>query len=53
MALKLVWRFVNTVSKEGARSIQNGVICVEVDQRIPSSKSNIIDIYRENSQPEN
>ena len=36
-----------------ARSIQNGVVCVEVDQRITSSKSDIIDVYREESQPEN
>ena len=27
-----------------ARSIQNGVVCVEVDQGIARSKSNIIDI---------
>ena len=53
MALKLIWRLVNTVSKEGPRSIQNGVVCVEVDQRITSSKSDIIDVYREESRPEN
>ena len=45
-ALKLVWRLVNSVQR-GARSIQNGVVCVEVDQRITSSKSDIIDVYRE------
>jgi hypothetical protein len=32
MALKLVWRVVNSVQRR-ARSIQNGVVCVEVDQR--------------------
>ena len=47
MALKLVWRLVNTVSKEGP----NGVVCIEVDQRITSSKSNMIDVYREKRQP--
>jgi hypothetical protein len=36
-----------------ARWIQNGVVCVEVDQRITSSKSNIIDVYREKGRPEN
>jgi hypothetical protein len=36
-----------------ARSIQNGIVCVEVDQRISSSKSDILDVYREKSQPEN
>ena len=30
-----------------ARSIQNGVVCVEVVQRLTSSKSDIIDVYRE------
>ena len=35
------------------RSIPNSVVCVEVDQRIPSSKSNVIDVYREKSWPEN
>jgi hypothetical protein len=50
MALKLVWRLVNTVQR--ARGIQNGVVCIEVDQRILSSKSNI-DVYREESRPEN
>jgi hypothetical protein len=40
MALKLVWRFVSTVSKEGPEvSIQNGV-CEEVDQRIQSININ-------------
>ena len=48
MALKLVWRFVSTVSKERP----NGVVCVEMDQRITSSKSEIIDVYREKSRPE-
>jgi hypothetical protein len=48
MALKRVWRVVNSVQRR-ARSIQNGVVCVEVDQRITSSKSNIIDVYREES----
>jgi hypothetical protein len=41
------------VSKEGPelyRSIQNGVVCIEVYQRITSSKSNSIDVYREESQ---
>ena len=46
MSLKLVWRLVNTVQRR-ARSIQNGVVCVEVDQRITSSKIDIIDIYPE------
>jgi hypothetical protein len=32
-----------------ARGIQNGVVCVEVDERITSSKSDIIDVYREKS----
>ena len=50
MALKLIWRLVNTVSKEGP-DIQNGVVCVEVDQGITRSKSDIIDIYREKSWP--
>ena len=45
MALKLIWRVVNSVQRR-ARSIQNGVICVEVDQRLTSSKSDIIDVYR-------
>ena len=52
LALKLIWRLVNRVQRR-ARIIQNGVICVEVDQRITSSKSNIIDVYREESRPEN
>ena len=52
MALKLVWRFVNSIQGR-ARCAQNGVVCVEVDQRITSSKSEIIDIYREKSRPEN
>jgi hypothetical protein len=45
------------VEQEGAgsnRCIQNGVVCVEVNQRITSSKSDIIDIYRKKkSRPEN
>ena len=36
MALKLVWRVVNSVQRK-ARSIQDGVVCVEVDQRFTSS----------------
>jgi hypothetical protein len=36
-----IWRFVTSVQRK-ARCIQNGVVCVEVDQRITSSKSNII-----------
>jgi hypothetical protein len=50
MVLKLVWRLVNSVQR--ARSIQNGVVCVEVDQRITRSKSDIIDVYREKSDRE-
>ena len=52
MALKLAWRVVNSVQRR-ARSIQNGVVSVEVDQRLTSSKSDIIDEYREESRPEN
>ena len=52
MALKLVWRLVNSVQR-GARCIQNGVVCVEVDQGITCSKSDIVDIYREKGRPEN
>ena len=51
MALKLVWRLVNTMSKEGPE-VYRMVFCVEVDQRITSSKSDIIDVYREKSRPE-
>ena len=51
MALKPVWRLDNSVQRR-ARSIQNGVVCVEVDQRITSSKSDIIDVYREKCRPE-
>ena len=51
MALKLVWRLVNSVQR-GAISILNGVVCVEVYQRITSSNSNIIDVYREERWPE-
>ena len=50
MALKLVWSLVNIVQRR-ARGIQNGVVCVEVDQRITSSKSDNIDVYREESRP--
>ena len=54
-AFKSSWRprkeLVNNVQR-GARSIQNGVVCVEVYQRITSSKSDIIDVYREESRPE-
>uniref|UniRef100_A0A8C7HYQ7 Periplakin n=1 Tax=Oncorhynchus kisutch TaxID=8019 RepID=A0A8C7HYQ7_ONCKI len=32
-----------------AGSIQNGVVCVEVDQGLTSSKSDLIDVYREES----
>ena len=55
LALKLGWRVVNTMSKEEVnrtqcpRSILNGVVCVEVDQRLTSSKSDIIDVFREKS----
>jgi hypothetical protein len=52
MALKLVWRSVDSDQRR-SRGIQNGDICVEVDQRITSSKSDIIDVYREESRPEN
>ena len=52
MALKLVWRLVNTVSKEGP-DVYRVVICVEVDQGNTQSKSDIVDIYREKSRPEN
>ena len=48
MALKLVWRFVNSVQRR-ARCIQNGVVCVELDQGIIRSKRDIVDIYREKS----
>ena len=37
---------VNTVQRR-ARCIQNGVVCLEVDQRINSLKSDIIDINTE------
>jgi hypothetical protein len=37
--IEALWRFVNSVQK--ARCIQNGVVCVEVDQRNISSKSDI------------
>ena len=48
MALKHVLRFVNSVQRK-ARSIQNSVVCVELDQKITNSKSDIIDVYREES----
>jgi hypothetical protein len=51
IALKLVWRLVNTVSKERPEVYRKGVVCVEVDQRITSSKSDIIGVYREKSRP--
>ena len=35
------------------RCIQNSVVCVEVDQRITSSKSDIIDVYKEKRGPVN
>ena len=53
MALKLVWRLIKHSVQQRARSIQNGIVCVEVEQRITSSKSDIIDIYREKSWHEN
>jgi hypothetical protein len=53
MALKLVWRLVKHSVQRLVRGIQNVVVCVEMDQRITSSKSDIIDVYREKSQPEN
>ena len=53
LALKLVWRLGNTVSKEGPEVYIMVFFCVEVDQRITSSKRNIIDVYREKSRPEN
>ena len=46
MALKVVCRFVNSVQRR-PRCIQNGVVCVEVDQGFTRSKSDIVDIYRE------
>jgi hypothetical protein len=52
IALKLAWRVVNSVQRR-VRSIQNGVVCVEVDQRLTSSKSDIIDVYREESRSKN
>jgi hypothetical protein len=51
MALKLVWRFVNTFVQRRARCIQNGIVCVEVDQGFTRSKSDIVDIFREQSLP--
>ena len=47
MALKLVWRLDSTVSKEGPEVYR----MVELDQIITSSKSDIIDEYREKSRP--
>ena len=52
MALKLVCRVVNSVQRR-ARCIQNGVVYVEVDKRLTSSKSDIIDVYREESRSKN
>ena len=52
MALKLVWRVVNTVSKEGPE-VYRMVSFAGVYQRITSIKSDIIDVYREESQPKN
>ena len=53
MSLKLVRRFVLHSVQRRARCIQNGVVCVEVDQKITSNKSDIIDIYRKTSRPVN
>ena len=53
MALKLALEGCLHSVQRRARSIQNGVVCVEVDQRITSSKSDIIDIYREKIRPKN
>ena len=53
MALKLVWRFVSTVSKEGPDVYRMVSSAYRGDQRITSSKSDIIDIYREKSRPKN
>ena len=52
MALKLAWRVVNTVSKEGPE-VYRMVVCVEVDQGLTSSKSDLIDVYREESRSKN
>jgi hypothetical protein len=46
MALKLIWRFVNTVSKEGPDVYRMVSSAIEVDQGITRSKSDIVDIYR-------
>ena len=53
MALKLVWRLDSTVTKGGPEVYSMVSSCVEVDQGIAHSKSNIIDIYREKRRPEN
>ena len=50
IAFKLIWRLV---VQQRARGIQNGVVCIEVDERITSSESDIIDVYREVSRPKN
>ena len=52
MALKLVWKLVNTVSKEGPDVYRMVSSACRLDQRITSSKSDIIDVHREESQPE-
>ena len=52
MALELIWRLV-TSGPSLDTVTQNGVVCIEVDQRITSSKSDIIDVYREESRPGN
>ena len=36
-----------------AGSIQNGVVCVQLDQRLTSSKSDLIDVNREESRSKN
>jgi hypothetical protein len=41
------------VSKDGPDVYRMVSYCIEVDQRISSNKSDIIDIYREKSRPEN
>jgi hypothetical protein len=52
MALKLIWRLVNTVSNEGPEVYRMVLSAYEVDQRITSSESDIIDVYREESAQE-
>ena len=51
MAWKLVWRFVDTVSKEGPDVYR--MVSSEVEQRITCSKSVITVVYREESPPNN